>query len=88
MSVDSVSLCLMILFMIPYAIELSLIISVAGCGSTMSLSVILSASNYLELYNNAPHYAFADNDIMIQMIVNMTIIVPIGQLRSLVASPM
>ena len=85
---DLVTFCLMVLLMIPSAVELSLIISVACCGWTISVRVVLSASIYLELQNNASHSASAADDIILLMMVNMTIISPFGQLLSLFAPSM
>ena len=60
---DLVRFCLMVTLMIPSVIELYVMISVACCGWPIYFRVVLSASNYLALYNNSPHSASADDVI-------------------------
>ena len=81
MSMALVLFCFIVPFMISYTVEFSVIISVADCGWPSSFVVALSASNYLALYNNAPHSASASDNITLEMIVDMTIIAPFGRLR-------
>ena len=64
------------------AVELSVMVSVACCMCPISLSVFLIALSYLALYNNAPHYASAADEITLRMLVEMTIIALFGRLLS------
>ena len=79
---DLVRFCLMVTLMIPSVIESYVMISVACCGWPIYFRVVLSASNYLALYNNSPHSASADDVITLLMMVDMTIIAPFGRLIS------
>ena len=88
MSMDLVRFCLMVSLMMPSDVDLSVMISVACCVWPISPRVVLSASISLESYNNAPHSASADDDIMLHMMVDMTIIDPFGWLLSSFVPPM
>ena len=74
--------------MIPYAIELFVIISVIGFGCPIRFIVVPIAYSYLVLYNNDPYSASTANNITLRLIVDVTIIAPVGRLILLVAPSM
>ena len=77
-----VRFCLMVPLMMPSAVELSVMISVAYCGCPISFRVVLSALSSLEFQNNSPHSASAANEFALRTMVNMTIIAPFSWLLS------
>ena len=83
-----VCFCFMVPIMMPYSVELSVMISVACCGCPIYPRVVLIASSSLALYNNAPQSASATDDITLRMMVEMTIIDPFGWVLSSFVPPM
>ena len=82
-----VRFCLMVPIVMPYTMELSVMIAVACCGCPISLRIFRIASSSLALYYNAPHSTPAANDITLRMMFNMTIIALSGRLLSLHVPP-
>ncbi len=71
MSIDLDLLCLMVLLVIPAAVELSVLMGVGGCGCPISSKIVLSIITSCPFTNNAPISASAA-DAMTCFIIELT----------------
>ena len=85
MSIALLCLCLIVLFMIPSAVLLSVRIGIGGCGWSSSSNVVLIGDNYSVFMYSHPTSASATDPITVLIIFASTYIGPLNYVPSLLS---